>query len=437
MDFGTVPAVDDNGVYVGPDYIGGRRAGKEEVGEDATSVTYHVQRMVNDGSWADVTASGMSYTDTNVAYDNTYKYRVRAMNVAGLYSPWTMVSDMLVVPPGVNAPSNLRATLNEDGEVVLQWTAPQGGNQEWFVGDDSDTDVNNGDLSERLSYRIERVDDNDGTTMFSYEHEDGSVEHDEVHRKHQYGPRSFDTPRITHEQTLTDPTPYDGEATYVVTALVNACLPSEGNSVTLDTRIEEPGAPGNVSAAASGNMITVTWSAPADAGSLGDREATITGYNVERSTTSGSGFEPVEPSHSGTGTSYTDMGLDYSTTYYYRVTAVNSFGAQSAMSAEDSATTAAEMLGMATNLRVGLNTGGAIQVTWNAAQNAAGYIVIAIDKDDTDSAISGVVNVGPAGLLTTFNLSGLTSGSGYYVYVAATGTANDNTLSEPVEVTAN
>ena len=29
IDFGTVPAMDQNGVYVGPDYIGGNRAGKE------------------------------------------------------------------------------------------------------------------------------------------------------------------------------------------------------------------------------------------------------------------------------------------------------------------------------------------------------------------------------------------------------------------------
>ena len=314
MYFGTVPAMDENGVYVGPDYIGGRRAGLEEVGEAATGVTYYVQRMVNKGAWTDVTSDGMSFTDMDVAYGNTYKYRVRAMNGVGLLGPWLMVTEMLEVPPGVNAPSNVRATLNEDGEVILQWTAPKGGNQEWFDDDDMDTNVGNGDLSPSLSYRVERVDaQNNDTDNFGM-----------PTQMHQYGPRSFDTPRITHEQTRPDPDPYDGEATYVVTALVNDCLPSEGNSVTLDTQISAPGMPGNVSATASGNMITVSWTAPSDAGSVGDREASITGYNVMRSTTSGSGFETVASSHSGT--SYTDSGLDYGTTHYYHVVAVNSFG---------------------------------------------------------------------------------------------------------------
>jgi hypothetical protein len=54
---GTIPELDENGVYVGPDYIGGERAGKEEVGEDATSLTYQVQRMVNHGAWVAVTTA--------------------------------------------------------------------------------------------------------------------------------------------------------------------------------------------------------------------------------------------------------------------------------------------------------------------------------------------------------------------------------------------
>ena len=84
--------MDENGVYVGPDYIGGDRAGKEEVGQDATSVTYQVERMVNNGPWAPVTPVGRTYTDATWTYEgSTYKYRVRAMNGAGLNGPWTVV----------------------------------------------------------------------------------------------------------------------------------------------------------------------------------------------------------------------------------------------------------------------------------------------------------------------------------------------------------
>ena len=423
MYFGTVPAMDQNGVYVGPDYIGGRRAGLEEVGEAATGVTYQVQRMVNNGAWTDVTSDGMSFTDMDVAYDNTYKYRVRAMNGIGLLGPWSMDSRMLVEPPGVSAPSNLRATLNEEGEVVLQWTAPQGGNQEWFVDDDLDVDVNNGDKSSTLAYRVERVDaQNNDTDNFGTPTE-----------KHQYGPRSFDTPRITHEQTRTDPDPYDGEVTYVVTALVNDCLPSEGNSVTLDTQISAPGTPGNVNAAVSGSMITVTWTAPSDAGSVGSREASITGYNVERSTMSGSGFETVVSGNSGT--SYTDSGLDYDTTYYYRVIAVNSFGAESGASAESSAATAAEIMALTAPSGVTVSAlQNTISVTWDTSSiENADQIKVAL----FDSGVTTIVD------LETFNaasdpgaatFTGVDAGS-YKVVVASFRTGDPHMLSSLMDVT--
>ncbi len=426
-DFGTVPATDDNGEYVGPDYTGGEGAGKEEVGKKATEVTYKVERMVGDGAWTMVEHTGMEYVDSGLTYGQTYKYRVRAMNGAKLYGPWKEFEHTLAQPGDVNAPHNLRATLNESGEVALQWTAPVGGNQDWFDADKADTTVDNGDESKRLSYRIERVDTANMDTGFGM-----------PTQKHRYGPRSFADPKVRHEQTYTDTDPYNGAATYVVSALVDKCLPSDGNSVTLNTVVTEPGAPGNVEADADRNVITVTWIAPADAGSVGERDATITGYKVERSTMSGSGFTAVNPAHTGTGTSYTDSNLAYETKYYYRVYAVNSFDATSAASAEASDTTSAETLGMASNIRIGLNSGGTIQVTWDAASGAAGYIVIAISKAD-NSATSAPVNPRADGTLpTTLNLGGLTSGEGYYVYVAATGSGGENTLSDtPFDVTAN
>ena len=92
---------------------------------------------------------------------------------------------------------------------------------------------------------------------------------------------------------------------------------------------------------------------------------------------------------------------------------------------------------MASNLMIGINSGGTIQVTWDAADNAGGYIVIAIDRSDF-SATSAPINPNSDGITaTTWNLGGLTVGNDYYVYVAATGSAGDNTLSiPPFEVTA-
>ena len=132
---GTVPAMNQRGVYVGPDYIGADDAGREEVGTDATSVIYQVQRMVNNGPWATVAHTDMMYTDSDVEYaeagmpHNVYKYRVRAMNGmrgAGLYGPWAMVTEDLTEPeralrPGslvdpATAPSNCQWTPHDRDE---------------------------------------------------------------------------------------------------------------------------------------------------------------------------------------------------------------------------------------------------------------------------------------------------------------------------------
>ena len=83
-----------------------------------------------------------------------------------------------------------------------------------------------------------------------------------------------------------------------------------------------PAMPTNLSAAAvSGSSINLSWTASAT--------AAVT-YNVFRSTTSGFTPSPGNQITSGiTGTAYSDTGLAVSTTYFYRVTAVNSAGSSS------------------------------------------------------------------------------------------------------------
>ena len=96
-----------------------------------------------------------------------------------------------------------------------------------------------------------------------------------------------------------------------------------------------PSAPTNLAATAqSSSAIGLTWTAvtpPAN--------CTISGYNVYSSTTSG--FTPGSGNLIASGvtsTSYTNSGLAASTTYYYKVEALDSFGA-SAASNQASATT--------------------------------------------------------------------------------------------------
>ena len=83
---------------------------------------------------------------------------------------------------------------------------------------------------------------------------------------------------------------------------------------------------------------------------------------------------------------------------------------------------------MVTDVITGFNRGGALQVSWTKAANASGYIIIAINVNDVNRDVVAVVlNDGD---LDTQNISGLTPGATYDIYVAATASGGMNTLSE-------
>ena len=85
-----------------------------------------------------------------------------------------------------------------------------------------------------------------------------------------------------------------------------------------------PSAPTGLMATAGAQQVSLSWTASAGA----------TGYNVERSTTTGGPYTKVA---SPTATSYVDTGVTAGTTYYYVVAAVNASGT-SGLSAQVSAT---------------------------------------------------------------------------------------------------
>lgn len=89
-----------------------------------------------------------------------------------------------------------------------------------------------------------------------------------------------------------------------------------------------PPAPTSVTARPGDKQVSLSWTASSG--------SSVTGYNVYRSTTSGSGYVQVNPS-SVTGTTYTDPSLTDGTTYYYVVTAISTQG-ESSYSNEASAT---------------------------------------------------------------------------------------------------
>jgi len=83
-----------------------------------------------------------------------------------------------------------------------------------------------------------------------------------------------------------------------------------------------PGPPSNLTArAATSKGVALSWSAPASNGG-----ASITGYRLNRSTSSGRETFDVTVTCTATTCSYTDTGTRSGTTYYYDVAATNSAG---------------------------------------------------------------------------------------------------------------
>ena len=79
-------------------------------------------------------------------------------------------------------------------------------------------------------------------------------------------------------------------------------------------------------------------------------------------------------------------------------------------------------VGPATSVTTGpFNAGGVIQVNWDAAPNATGYIIYAVNVDELDDA-NGQIVVAPVNdaAAETFNLGGLNVGDTYDIYVVAT-----------------
>lgn len=117
----------------------------------------------------------------------------------------------------------------------------------------------------------------------------------------------------------------DANASFVA-GVIDLLLNASSSSSTA------PDAP-SITTTAGNTTVDVNWTAPANGGSV------ITSYNLQRTTTSGSGYTDV-PSTNGilsSATTYHDTGRTNGTTYYYRLKATNAIGA-SAYSSESAVT---------------------------------------------------------------------------------------------------
>jgi len=160
-----------------------------------------------------------------------------------------------------------------------------------------------------------------------------------------------------------------------------------------------PDAPSDLSATAlDANSIQLIWT---------EHSANESGYRVERSESSGSGFSEIALLASNT-TSYTDnSGLSEGTQYFYRVQAYNGTG-NSSDSNEASATTPVSPPDAPTNLTFAPITTSSIQLNWSdQSDNENGFEIFVF----ADGSYSSLRITGPD--VTVYNHTGLSKDTEY------------------------
>jgi fibronectin type 3 domain-containing protein len=268
---------------------------------DNVGVTgYQVERCTGSActTWAQVgTPTTTTFNSTGLTASTVYRFRVRATDAAGNLSAYSgIVSATTQAAADVTAPSTpagLAATAAGPTQVNLGWTAST-------------------DNVGVTGYRVERC-TGSGCTTFT---QIGTPT----------GPSFSDTTAAA--STLYR---YRVRATDAAgnlsgySSVVNATTPAAPDTTA-------PSTPGGITATAAGLGITVAWTASTD-------NVGVAGYRVQRCT--GAACTTFAQIATPAAPSYADSGLAPTTSYSYRVVAVDAAGNVSGYSAVASATTGA------------------------------------------------------------------------------------------------
>ena len=235
--------------------------------------------------------------------------------------------------------------------------------------------------------------------------------------------------------TYTDPTAGDdavalqdvlGNETPTFTTGLHGVPAVINNSTITVLTTTVPGAPTGLTATASGTTaINLSWSAPASTGG-----SAITGYKIEVSANSTSGWTDQVADTSNTATTYAHTGLAAGDTRHYRVSAINTNGAGTASNV-DSATTGTTVPGAPTGLTATASGTTAINLSWSAPASTGGSAItgykIEVSPNGTSGWTDQVANTNSTA--TTYAHTGLGGGTTRHYRVSAINTNGAGTAS--------
>ena len=433
---------------------------------------YRIETGTDGDAWTELVSSvtGTTYADTGLTIGTTYYYQVTARNSVGLGATSDAVSATVIANlPG--APHSLSAASGGRTSINLSWDAPDSDGGSSITGYGIETSADASDWSSLTG--------DTGSTDTSYVH-DGLAASTTVHYRVSAISAAGDGPASATASATTDPLtvpgaphitsadaeldglyilvpltiPEDnggtkvtgyriegsegtGELSWVVIAdnYRGFVYPHEGispgatwhhrisainsvgvgapsNVVTVTMPSIAPGPPQNLTATAGAASVDLSWEAPAS-----DGGADVTGYSVEASTDQAS-WDELESST--TELSHSHTGFAGKTTYYYRVSAINSVGTGSP-SDTASATSPAVAPGPPRNLSV-TTEGTRFDLSWEAPASDGGADVTGYRIEiSTDEEPWRADEDTPTGL--SHSLTGLVVEVTYYFRVSAINSA--------------
>jgi len=188
--------------------------------------------------------------------------------------------------------------------------------------------------------------------------------------------------------------------------------------------VPSPAAPTNLSATAAGaSIINIAWK---------DNATNETSFSLQRSLSAGSGFVTIATLSANT-TSYSNSGLNSSTTYYYRIQAINSTGSSEWSNIAYAKTAVSGPPTAPSNLSASAKGCNTILLTWNDNSNNETSFELRRSSSmyGTYSTIASI-----AANITTYNNTGLTKGRKYYYKIRARNSSGNSSWSSIAYATA-
>src|SRR5579872_4215163 len=315
--------------------------------------------------WLD-TGSTTSTRDISISSDTT---------ITAVYKTATTPASVAPQPP-----TGLTATAVSSSQINLSWTAPS----------------NNGG-SAITGYKIERSNDT-GTTWSTI------------------AANTANTSTTYSDTGLTASTTY----MYRVSAInsVGTSPPSSTASATTSGAATPPQPPTGLAAtAASSSQINLSWTAPSNNGG-----SAITGYKIERSADNGTTWSIIQSNTGSTATTFSDTGLTASTTYTYRVSAINAIGTSSTSNTASATTQAPAATAPQPPTGLAATSGNSqVSLSWTAPSSNGGSTITGYNiYRGTAAGGEGTTPIGTvSGSALSYTDTGLTNGQTYYYKVTA------------------